>query len=447
MKTANEIWLGLVNAFLAKRPGINDVALRSELGKLLRAVSLEGEEIYSGMNDILNSTYVSLATGTYLDTLALDFLIHRKAATSATCDVQFEGVVGTVIPQGFLVQKNGTSQRYSTKNVLTISHETESNSVEVTATGIGSDYTAAFGQITEFAQNPPQGLVSCINISQTVGGTDEETDEQLRQRIRTRLQFLAAGTEGAVVAAALNVPGVRYATYQANFPVFGTDTLAICDDFGRLYPELATVVANAVATYRSAGRKHLLAPATLANLFVEASVALNIGYTTVSTSKNFDQAIRQYVGSNYTFGSEIYPDDLKREVVGLRYYNYLRVNIAIDPRNIPGIAISNYTYRGSEPSNKITLAAYFYRSTNYLIIGNTSISVEADGAVDIVFASGEIASLQITISTAYLPTHDATDTLTFLSTTNKGVQLLATHLPILRTTAITENTGSLINAG
>ena len=169
----------------------------------------------------------------------------RKQATFAKGSVAFTGpVVGTVIPSGTPLS-GGVG--YQTTADATIG----SGSSITTATAIdpGSAGNMEPGDQLELAVSVPN-IDGTATVVQMIGGTDTETDDDLRARILQRIQQPPmGGSEGDYEEWALAVPGVTRAWASSEMGIgtitvrFLMDELRASDDGWPTEPDVNTVQA------------------------------------------------------------------------------------------------------------------------------------------------------------------------------------------------------------
>lgn len=144
---------------------------------------------------------VDFSTGLVLDFLAVLVGVTRIAATSAKCTINVvleEGHSDVTIPAGYRVQSTDGKVIFVTTTEKIIDSEEEELEFEIeaecTTTGIiGNDYLA--GDIS-VQLDPLPYVVSAQNVGTTGAGSDQETDEELRERIRLAPNsFSTAGPE------------------------------------------------------------------------------------------------------------------------------------------------------------------------------------------------------------------------------------------------------------
>lgn len=144
---------------------------------------------------------LSYAEGEYLDALGELLGVERLEAGSAITTLEFtlsEALdFAVTIPEGTRVSPDGELY-FSTDETLVIDAGETTGAVGATCMEsgeAGNGYTA--GQITEIV-DPVAYVESVTNTTETSGGSDEESDEDLRERIRLAPEsFSVAGPSGA----------------------------------------------------------------------------------------------------------------------------------------------------------------------------------------------------------------------------------------------------------
>ena len=132
----------------------------------------------------------------------------RKMATFATGTVSFTGTSGTVVPLGARLE-GGQNVAYETTAEITIG--TVPTEAPVRALDAGSIGNVAAGETLSLSSSVP-GADSGVTVVALDGGTDTETDDQLRSRILQRIRNPPmGGSEADYVTWALAVPGVTRA--------------------------------------------------------------------------------------------------------------------------------------------------------------------------------------------------------------------------------------------
>src|SRR4249920_3349589 len=112
-----------------------------------------------------------------------DGSVGRKVATMSSGTVTMTGTAGSIVPAGTQLESDTTI--YETKTEIVLGNlETP---VDVAAVDAGSAGNLVAGSIINFVTNLSGVDGSAVVVTLT-GGTDEETDEDLRQRVLRRIQ-------------------------------------------------------------------------------------------------------------------------------------------------------------------------------------------------------------------------------------------------------------------
>lgn len=193
--------------------------------------------------------FISQAEGQYLDLKAEEHGLTREAATPAVGSVTFTGTNGTVIPAGTRVMTESvggeSGQVYSTDAVATITSGT-TVTVPVTAEAAGSAGNVDAGAVTLLVAGVP-GITGITNALPLAGGSDTESDSELRARLLVHVKNPSAGGNRAdYVRWANEVEGVGAVSVVPTRDGAGTVSVAVLDE--SMLPASETLV-NAVQDY------------------------------------------------------------------------------------------------------------------------------------------------------------------------------------------------------
>lgn len=196
-----------------------------------RPVAVEkAEMVESVLNEAIKTAFPQWSYGAFLDMHAASIPLTRKAAASAAVTLTISGASGTVIPAGsqFATPASGDTPAvvFSTAAEVTIGG---GGTVSATATAVtaGIAGNVASGTITLLAQGIT-GVSGVTNPAAATGGTDEESDADLIERIVEARQSLGgAGSKTDYVRWAKEVPGVGDAFCIPQWQGVGTGTVKV----------------------------------------------------------------------------------------------------------------------------------------------------------------------------------------------------------------------------
>lgn len=151
-----------------------------------RPTALEKAELLEFfLPETLKIMFPQWAYGEWLDLHATGLGLTRRPPNRATGTVTVEGVPGTIIPAGFVfaVPAVGSSPaiEFYTQEEATIPDAGTAN-IPIAAVEAGASGNVAAASITIMA-SPITGITTITNEAKTSGGTAEENDDTLRERI------------------------------------------------------------------------------------------------------------------------------------------------------------------------------------------------------------------------------------------------------------------------
>jgi uncharacterized phage protein gp47/JayE len=285
--TIQEIIDRIAADIVAKITGATTLALRSVLLILGRAYAGAVHLIYGYIDNQSKELFVSTATadadGGKLDTAGSEYGILRKAATPTVGAVLCTGTAGSVIPAGSGMTSS-TGSRYTTNAIATIS-SLGSISVNITCDtgGVAGNNIAG---VTLTLESSLVGVNSSATVDSNglINGTDEETDDEYRQRILTRKRLAPhGGSDYDLETWALEVPGVTraWAIPLVNGP--GTVALYfICDNQSPITPsdsQIANVISYLISHVDSNGQTVGIPTTMQSGLFVSGPKLVPINLT------------------------------------------------------------------------------------------------------------------------------------------------------------------------
>lgn len=187
--------------------------------------------------ETLKIMYPMWAYGRWLDLHGRVVGLTRKPAVQAKGRVTVTGKAGTYIVKGFrfAVPTDGTapSVEFETDESAEIGEE-EVITINVTAVEAGKTGNVAAGTISMMS-SPMRGITNITNEEDTTGGTEEESDDDFRERIleayrRGQTSFI--GNDADYIRWSKEVPGIGDCVVISAYDGPGTVKLVLIDSNG-----------------------------------------------------------------------------------------------------------------------------------------------------------------------------------------------------------------------
>lgn len=189
--TINEI-INRIEANIESRMPGSDAKLRNSIiNAIVKSVAAEAHGLYGNLDYLSKQLHPYTATDEYLDFHANWWKIYRNAAVGSIGNVDFIGTDGVVIPAGTTLQRSDATE-FKTDVDVTIVAGIATVAVTAVVAGQGGN-TAAASTLT--LSSPITGVTSeaTVDANGLTGGTDIETDDALRDRLRERIQRTPQG--------------------------------------------------------------------------------------------------------------------------------------------------------------------------------------------------------------------------------------------------------------
>jgi uncharacterized phage protein gp47/JayE len=257
-------------------PGADARLRRSNLNVLAGLIAGVSHGLHGHIAWLADQVIPDTAEVEYLDRWATLWLDQpRKAAAAAAGNVTFTGTSGTLVPAGTsLIRADGIE--YATDADATLSAGTVTAAVTAVEAGAAGN---AIAGVAVTLTTPIAGVTSAATVASggLVGGSDTESDDDLRARLLARLKEAPhGGASFDYVTWALEVAGVSRAWVYPQELGIGTVTVRfVRDDDASIIPDAAEVAS--VQDYIDARR-----PVT-ADVTVVAPVAVPLDFTIAVT--------------------------------------------------------------------------------------------------------------------------------------------------------------------
>ena len=293
----------------------------------LAPAALELAQAYVQLDNILQIVFAQTRYGEWLDKRAAEFGIYRKTGTKATGQVKFLGTDGTVIPIGTIVQTKSGLQ-FQTTAEATISSGTATVNIE--ALEIGTTYNMPANTITILPVSIV-GVTAVTNEAPTTGGTNDEDDASLLNRLLLKVQLpVTSGNINHYKLWALDVSGVGDVKVFPLWNGAGTVKVVVIDSNKQ---PASTDIVNAVASYiednRPIGASVTVESAQALNIDITATITRDSNYTLEQVTANVSSKITAYLQSiafKQNIVSYAWIGSLLLESAGVLDYSNLTIN-------------------------------------------------------------------------------------------------------------------------
>ena len=315
-----------INIDIDKREG-------SFTSNMISPISEELAKIYLEQRDLVNMAFVRNGFFNYLDDKCWEYGVERKIGTSAVGEVTFEGEDGTIISNGTAIYNNDLY--YVVLNDADISNGKADLVVE--AYEMGKKYNVL--KNTEFTlKENIQGVTKVYAKEDFKGGTDTETDEELRDRyFNTIKKSYTSGNVAHYEAWTTEVNGVGSCKVYPLKNGNGTVEIVITnsDMLGASSELIESVKAN-IEEKRPIGANVSVVSATEKAINITANITLSVGYELMEVKQLFEEKLKEYLKeisfkSSYVSTAKL--GNLLLDIDGVYDYTDFKVNNAIN--NVP----------------------------------------------------------------------------------------------------------------
>lgn len=171
-------------------------------------------ESQNQLKTVLDSAQLEFAEGKALELLTALIGVRRKQATKSVGEATFSrenaASVDYTVPRGTTIQTDSVDPvRFETTEQVTLpAGSTSVSGVSIRAVEAGTRGNAGANTLTVMT-DPPSGIEEVTNPTQTDGGTDAETDDDLRARAKDELSDGMRGTARGIRNELIKTAGVK----------------------------------------------------------------------------------------------------------------------------------------------------------------------------------------------------------------------------------------------
>jgi len=318
---------------------------------LIAGASAMADRLIGWLAERIGATFLDGASGDDLTQLAADhWAIQRRAATSSVGTVTFTRASADGTSQSFPIgttvatarDSQGNDVQFVTTQVASWAVSTNGDrvvNVQAVTAGVDGNLSAA-NLITRIISTPPAGGAYTLTASsQPAGGSEEESDSDLRDRVRLYPSTLRRGTLGALEYGAKQITTIAVAKASAVQDTTGLVTVFVSDASGNssgVTQQVSTTTIDdgsmtakvAIELYNWACAGSLVnvtgGAIQIVNITVQITVRLGVDVTQLINSIN--DSISARVGK-LNIGETLYLADIVNAVK------------AVDPDNIVNVTV------------------------------------------------------------------------------------------------------------
>ncbi|UHA71942.1 baseplate J/gp47 family protein [Paenibacillus sp. 481] len=212
-KTYNEIYEEMVNDIRSKMGSDVNTTETSPLGMLMQVFAWHLSLLWEDVEHVYHGAYLNYAEGVQLDALAVFYGLRRKLEMPAMGRVELRGTPQFVVPAGYKV--GTTAGVWFVTEDDCVLDATGIGSVAVMAERSGSSGNVAVGTIAHMF-TPLVEVKQVTNPAATQHGSDRESDNELRMRLRFARDGSNAATVESIISALQQLPDVESAAVFVN---------------------------------------------------------------------------------------------------------------------------------------------------------------------------------------------------------------------------------------
>ncbi|MCD8025631.1 MAG: baseplate J/gp47 family protein [Clostridiales bacterium] len=314
METYNEIYERMKEEYTAESGSQFDNA--SDIAIRLRVLAGEIYNAQVNAEWLKNQMFVSTAGGEYLDYFASQRGLERKAAAKAQGEITFyiDEVKDhdIIIPQGSVVATtDGEPVRFCTTEQEEISAGNTLVSVYAEAEKAGKSGNIEIGKAVT-AVSVPSEIDSVTNRTAFSGGVDEETDDELRERIASTFKSPSNGTNAAYYEQlVLSVEGISKAGVVSRARGTGTVDIYVYGDGSAVSAAAVSQAQDIVDENRELNVDAQVIAASPREYDMNVLVYAKSGYSNLAVRQACTQAFESYLES-LPIGGTLYLSGLGR---------------------------------------------------------------------------------------------------------------------------------------
>lgn len=296
--------------------GITNISIGSVTRTLIEAILSEVDVVQFTVYRAYLSKTIDDAEGDDLDDVVSILSVIRKSATKCDGTVTFSvnevSDVDIEIPEGSVVSTLQTvgGQIYEFEVIgdsVLLAGEME---VDVDVRCIQAGHVYLPPNSVRVINDSIIGIAEVTNKEEIIGGTNYETDEELRDRAKQALVKMGKGTCEAIKVAILEIDGVTDCSVYDMRSGVGTVDVFVATEQQPTPQELLDEIKSVAEETKAAGIRVFMSTPTVKQVDIE----VNIKSSTTYDGRNIYNAIYTYI-NNFTIGRSLILNQLERLIL------------------------------------------------------------------------------------------------------------------------------------
>ena len=323
MKYNQETYENIRERILSNMDNFIDKREGSFVSNMISPVGTEFARYYFELDNILSIMFLEDATNEYLDKKVNDFAVYRKLGTNAKGIIQVEGEVGTYIPKNSIVLSQAQLEFYTLSDVWL---DEGINNIQVEAMEVGEKYNIIASSIDKFKVKI-NGIKLITNEEDFTGGTDTETDEELRERFFEVIRKPA--TSGNIYHYeqwAKEIDGINQARVKPLWNGAGTVKVIVSNDNEIVSEEILQKCIDHIENVRPIGANVTVITPSALEISVKANIEVKNGYDDVKVKLEFEDNLINYLKTCNNEVTYTKVASCLGKVEGIEDYNSLLLN-------------------------------------------------------------------------------------------------------------------------
>ncbi|EGT4968502.1 baseplate J/gp47 family protein [Clostridioides difficile] len=314
----------------------------SSLYNIVSPVNLELAQLYIELSYIHKRVFIQDNFNDFLDRRVNEFGVYRKLGTEAIGEVTFEGKIGTKIPNGTIISHSNLL--FVVIKDITIDEDSKLNISPIQALEVGIKYNLSAN--TEFKLiEEITGVTKIYNEFDLKGGTEIETDEELKERFyKIQKNQATSGNKAHYQSWALEVEGVYNAKVIPRWDGPGTIKILIYGQNNQSVDnEVLQRCTEHIEEEKPIGPTVTVVTPSIFDVSISATLTLESGYDIESIKAMFLDIINSYLIENSREIIYIKIMSLLASIEGVHDIKNLLVNddvknIIVDEEKVPAVS-------------------------------------------------------------------------------------------------------------